>query len=263
MPAPISVFTLRGNAENTHTNMLTGVIRQLPKDRFRHVEVAYPAALGPAGGAPFLPSEMESVRVGCDMIDELVQAAGGGVVLLAYSLGGVVVTEWLNTRQHARPDLYGKVRLAGFIANPRRASGRSYRRNVPGEGIFAADQNHKVGWAELAHETDPICAMPADSPLRSGSDLIQLMSLADPVRWAMDVLAKLPGIRARELAGGPWQLVSPAFWSRFKTAADQVHAYAFGGAHTARYLEPHWTNWQGKPITAITLMAGIVNGVKE
>lgn len=262
MPTPITVLTLRGNAEPTNRNMLTGVIAQLPRDRYRHVEVAYPASLGPAGGAPFLPSEMESVRTGCELLDELIEAAGGGVVLLAYSLGGVVLTEWLNTRRYTRPDLYSKVRLAGFLANPRRARGRSYGRNVDGEGVFAADQTAPVAWAELAHESDPICAMPADSPLRSGSDLIQWMSLTDPIRWGMDVLAKLPGIRTRELAGGPWRLVDPRFWARFKTAADQMHAYAFGGAHTQRYLEPHWRNYQGKPTTAIDLLAAIVKGVR-
>ncbi|MET9329463.1 hypothetical protein [Tsukamurella sp. NPDC003166] len=257
----ITVLTLRGNAENTHTNMLTGVIRQLPADRFRHVEVAYPASLGPAGGAPFLPSEMESVRVGCELLDELIAAAGGDVVLLAYSLGGVALTEWLNTRQRARPDLYAKVRLAGFLANPRRARGRSYGRTVVGEGIFAADQRHRIGWAEFAHESDPICAMPADSPLRSGSDLIQWMSLANPSKWALDVLGKLPAIRTRELAGGPWRALDPTWWLRFKTAADQMQAYAFGGAHTTRYSESHWRNYRGEPRSAIDLLADCVKQI--
>ncbi|WP_019204593.1 hypothetical protein [Tsukamurella sp. 1534] len=263
MPTPITVLTLRGNAENTHTNMLSGVIAQLPKDRFRHVEVAYPASLGPAGGAPFLPSEMESVRIGCDLLDELIEAAGGGIVLLAYSLGGVVLTEWLNTRKDSRPDLYSKVRLAGFLANPRRAPGRSYgRANVPGEGIFAADQTHRVGWAEFADPTDPMCAMPADSPLRSGSNLIRWMSLIDPVTWALDVLAQLPGLRARELAGGPLRALDPRFWARYRKAADQMYAYAFGGAHTTRYGEKHWRNYKGDPKTAIELLADCVKGIR-
>ncbi|MEC4615784.1 alpha/beta hydrolase family protein [Tsukamurella tyrosinosolvens] len=251
MPTPpLTVLQLRGNSEPLDGNMLDNVVRKLDPKLFRVIEINYPASIGPAGGGAFKPSELESVRIGCEMISREVAAAPGPVAIIAYSLGTVTLVEWLKQNPHV-----AKVVFAGLLANARRKPGRQYGFPLPigGEGIFGQWIDDKRAWCDIAFPGDVITAMPAGSILRQGSDLIQHMSLVDPIRWANDVIAKLPSV-AWQLAGTDFSKLVQ-LGPKVGEAIAGLDGFARGGMHTARYFEPHWRDWQNKPISAIDLMA--------
>lgn len=259
---PITVATVRGCGEPLTNHLLLYVIRALPKDRFRHVEIVHPATIGPVGGPINSPSERATVEEGIRLLDGAYAAAPGKFVVLSYSLGGVIVTEWLNRRDPAgQGGGLPKLLLAGFVANPCRAEGRSYGRTAAGQGIYSAGQRHRRGWAEIASPGDVITAMAADSPLRTGSNLIQAMSLVDPIAWALDVARKLPAARLALLGREPWQAMNPRFWARWKEAADGMYAYARLGSHTDAYHRPDWKDWQGNRITGLDLLTRAVKNL--
>lgn len=256
---PITVATVRGCSEPLTNHMLLHVIRLLPKDRFRHVEIPHPATIGPVGGPINSPSMRDTIDEGVRLLDAAYAAAPGRFIGLSYSLGGVILTEWLNRRD---PGGQGgglpKLLLAGFLANPCRVEGRSYKRTAPGQGIYAATQRHRLGWAEIAAPGDVMTAMSADSPLRTGAGLIRAMSLVNPIAWALDVLAQIPAARLALLGREPWQAMNPRFWTRWKDAADGLYAYARLGSHTDAYFAKDWRDWRGQPISGIELLANAV-----
>ncbi|AKJ72195.1 hypothetical protein TPA4_30 [Tsukamurella phage TPA4] len=259
MSTPITVATVRGCGEPLTNHLLLEVIRQLPKDRFRHVEIVHPATMGPVGGPINSPSMLATINEGVRLLDGAYAAARGRFVGLGYSQGGSLLTEWLNRRD---PGGQGgglpKLALAGFIANPSRVEGRSYGRKAPGQGIYAANQRHRLGWAEIAAPGDVITAMSADSPLRTGAGLIRAMSLADPIGWALDVAPQLTAARLAILGREPWQAVNPRFWTRWKEAIDGMYAYARLGSHTDAYRRRDWKDWRGQPVSGIDLLARAV-----
>lgn len=259
---PITVATCRGASEPLTNHLLLEVIRQLPRDRFRHVEITHPATLGPVGGPLHSPSMLATIAEGCRLLDQAYAAAPGLFVGLGYSQGGSILTEWLNTRD---PGGQGgglpKLALAGFVANPSRLEGRSYGRTAAGQGIYSATQRHRLGWAEIAAPGDVMTAMAADSPLRTGAGLIRAMSLVHPIAWAVDVLAQLPAARTAVLGREPWQVVNPRFWARWKEAADGLFAYARLGSHTDAYRRADWRDWQDNRITGIDLLARAVKNL--
>ena len=251
MTIPLTVLQLRGNSEPLDGNMLDNVVRKLDPTLFRVIEVNYPASIGPAGGGPFKPSEMESVRIGCEMISREVAAAPGPVAAIAFSLGNVALTEWLKLNPQVAKLVY-----AGQLANPRRKPGRQFGFPLPiaGEGIFGQWIDDKRAWCDIAYPDDVITAMPAGSILRQGSDLIQHMSLVDPIGWANDVLAKLPAVMW-ELTGGGDPVKLAQLGPKLTDAYIGLDGFVRGGMHTDRYFEPHWRDWKGNKLSAIDLMA--------
>ena len=256
---PITVATVRGCGEPLTNHLLLNVIRALPRDQFRHVEIVHPATLGPVGGPINSPSMRATIEEGVRLLDAAYAAAPGKFIVLSYSLGGVIVSEWLNRRD---PGGQGgglpKLALAGFVANPARVEGRSYGRTAAGQGIYAATQRHRLGWAEIASPGDVMTAMPADSPLRTGAGLIRAMSLADPIAWAADVAPQLTAARLALLGREPWQAMNPRFWTRWKDAIDGMYAYARLGSHTDAYFRRDWRDWRGQPISGIELLTRAV-----
>lgn len=259
MAPPITVLSVRGTGEHPGANLLKNVTKQLDPARFRVIEVAYPATIGPVGGRPGDPSEMESVRRGVSELERHTAEAPGKVVTIGFSLGGVLTTEHLSRTDNPNNR---KVVMSGNIANPRRRAGKSYGLPSFGEGIFGRPINDPRQWAEIANPGDVMTSMPADSPLRLGSDLIQWMSLSDPLRWATDVIAKLPAVQAQLLGADGRRLFDPRFWQSFPEAINLLNGYARGGTHTTAYFQPMWRDWKGRPISGIDLLARCVNGVK-
>lgn len=89
---PITVATARGCSEPLTNHLLLNVIRKLPKDQFRHVEILHPATIGPVGGPINSPSMLATIEEGCRLLDQAYAAAPGLFVGLGYSQGGSILT---------------------------------------------------------------------------------------------------------------------------------------------------------------------------
>ncbi len=265
----ITVFTVRGATEALTDNMLSGVVGQLDKTRFTHVEIPYSASISVAslGYDPFAPSGIDSVTEGVRDLRTATAAlaADATYVVLGYSLGGIVVTRWLAARGTDPRCL-----LVGCLANPSRLAGNSYgavsvgsgvctqtaigapNRGDPGSGGTRVSGTREL---EIANPADVITSCPEDSIVRYLPGPLLSFSFTQPDEELRQLIENsLPQAEQLALSGGMgwWDALSqlPQAW--------QLIEGFFDGRHTTDYGLPLWRDATGQAISGIDLMAKAV-----
>ncbi|TWS20768.1 hypothetical protein FK529_05415 [Tsukamurella asaccharolytica] len=258
-----TIVKTRGASEPYGTNFLTPALAPLNSTRFRVVETRYPASIGPvnpAPGTPVGPSLNASVEIGVMNILATVTAAPDDVVLVDYSLGGIVNSAFLSRYGTVGSKVVGRVSLA----NPTRAAGDNYHFPSFGEGIFGHPVDYQrlgIPHWELASPGDVMTSCHAVSPLRwIAEDVVAGFSLDAKAfaAWAAATVAKLPQIEQRAVGQNGALLWTPDWYQQIFQAPGQLWAYARGGSHTDAYLRPLWRTSSGAPITALALMTKIL-----
>jgi hypothetical protein len=246
------IITVRGTGEPYRgpDNMLSFVTRKLDPARHRMLDDCdYPASVGVANerGDIFGPSETDSVKAGITNLVALIRSTPNLVGLLGYSLGGVVVSRFLEAKAQG---LYEdcEIAWAGFVANPNRAPGESIDLGSIGYGINGAHGP----WPSLptftaANPADGITSCPAHSPLRAMADTMSAFSFAALGGWSMNLVARL-----LEHQFQPVGEVDPVAAARLDyNAAALVRGYLFDGQHTRIYVQGGYCDRLAAAINAL------------
>lgn len=227
----IDIITVRGTGEpwNGSQNMLANVTRKLDVSRFRMQDLSYPATVGPGGGNLLGASEAQSVEQGVENLAATIRHTPNVVGLLAYSLGAMVVSRFLERK--AAGDYFDcEVAFAGLIANPLRRESDSVGDIGVGYGIAGqrGEAPARIPVYEIANPLDGITCCPAGSPLHALADELADFSLAGLPYWAYGV------VYSRWLdAGRPCALTD---WRHYKETTELVAGYLEPpplGQHTA------------------------------
>ncbi|GAC70711.1 hypothetical protein GS4_39_00420 [Gordonia soli NBRC 108243] len=255
----ITLITVRGTAERrwSATNMLSVPALKLG-DRVEWVDLDYEASIAcfnPTGNVLGV-SEAQSRREGVTNLAAAIRSTPNLVVLAGYSLGALVVSDFLAAR--ARGAYRDCTVLAVVnIANPARRAAQSYGRPSFGYGLDGAHPAWPAGIDvyEIANPVDGITSMPAESPLRPLADQIRTFSLGDPHVWFDHMVAQLDGMEARQARAQWWE---PTFWQSYAEAPAWLRGYLFDGQHTRAYTERRWYGRAGRRISAQDLVAETV-----
>lgn len=211
----IDVFTLRGAGESmAGPNLLDVVTSKLDRSRFRSTSILYPASIGPVNSDHNVAGANleQSVTRGKRAIAYAVRESPNSVVLLGYSLGALVVSQFLEDL--AAGEDYTRdchILYAGLVSNPRRAADLG----LPGYGIAGEHGSYGfVSTYEVARADDGITCCPAGSPLRRLADVVVMARRPQrvDVNWLRDPIG---AIRAYSLAS---QLVTGYLTGRHSTA---------------------------------------------
>lgn len=227
----IDVLAIPGTSEAQSVDgrpvgMTKSVTDLLPRDRFDCYALAYPRTYGPF---PHLlgVDYKSSVGEGVVRAIEWIRRSPNKVGLVGYSQGCAVVTQILE--RIAAGDLDDlEISFAALIANPHRAKRHSLDISVSGYGISGEHGPWPIGEfpiIELANDKDPICALPAGSPIRGFYDLTHSFSITSPTRWARELFDQV-SIQKRQRW---WDLPVVGRWSR---AVDDVANFVLRGEHT-------------------------------
>lgn len=176
------VVTVRGTGEprNSKDTMLAQVTRYLPGI---HVDLDYPASISFANQQKSLfgVSGDRSVLLAVEALRKLVQqsAPDARFVLLGYSLGGIVVSKFLEAPELG---MLSKVVCAGNIANPLRRTAQSVGRPSKGWGLAG---QRRLGPAsvpvfEVANPNDFITSALPNSLYRPFVEEILAFSVQNP-----------------------------------------------------------------------------------
>lgn len=204
------------------------VIRHLDRERFRAVEVTWPATYGPVGGNPQGESYERALAIGYEQVLDAITRSQDPVVLLGYSGGATLMGDVAAAFGRQYSGRRGHVLGVTLIADPHQPRGISPH----GHGVAGHRPIDGVPAWWAYSDRDPICVTPELSPLRTLADQSAAMSLADPAAWGRDLHDRLRTAR--------WQ---PSAWDwhdpigsirRYSDAADAVRRYIVH--HTADYL---------------------------
>lgn len=220
------ILTFRGigEAPSGIGNMLAGVTGRVAGVNATEVD-GWPADYGPAGdggvtGVDYLAALAVGVRAGLADLD------AGPAGIIGYS-GGAHVAHIIASRGH--PNL----RYAGFIADPAMPAGAG----VPGRfGVTGCVYGPiAVPHRWIYNPADIICQAPADSPIRTISDITDASSAQNFPGWSWEMVERLATARwqvsARRLfAGDP-----VATWRRFGDAIAGATGYLNGTQHVGAY----------------------------
>lgn len=258
----ITYLTVRGTGEQrwAASNMLNQVAR-LAVGPIVHVDVDYPASIAvfnPRGAITGV-SEAESRRQGVRNIAAAIRATPHLVVLSGYSLGALVVSDFLEAQA------WGEYRDCEVIAvvniaNPARAAGHSY--GLPSHG-YGLDGQHKA-WPrglpvyEIANPVDGITSAPAGSPWRLFADKIRAFSISrqGADEWFQTMLAQL---QRRQDVQAPVNWMDPTFWQAYAEAPAWLRGYLYDGQHTIAYGQRRWMDASGRRVTGQELAAQVVS----
>ncbi|MFI9508420.1 PE-PPE domain-containing protein [Nocardia sp. NPDC052566] len=236
----ITVLTCRGTGEvlGSPANMLTHVASRLDSAKYRiGPDIDYPASIGPVNPQNRWEgcSEAESVARGVQALVAAIRATPDRVGLLGYSLGAIVVTEFLEAK--ARGEYADcEVAWAANIANPWRRQGDSIDGDAVGFGINGEHGRwpDDIPTWEVANPADGITCCPEDSPLRGLADTLSAFSFAELGGWGVALASRIRSNR--------WQLSRLGWWQRpirnwrlWSQAAVLMDGYVRGGTHNAAY----------------------------
>lgn len=210
---------VRGTGETYGHNLPRAFMAPLLRTGDVVTEADYPASIGPANAKPgtWAAGMTRSRRVGKTNLAEAIRRTENVPVLVGYSLGAYVVSDYLEAMAAGR---YPDQQVAGAIllASPRapRVNGR--------EGLARGHGRYPAGVpvCQVRNWRDLICNTPVDSPLMKVTGLVDLATggLAagfDLVAWVLGELlraGRLPTVTDYELVMG----------------------YANGPEHTTRYF---------------------------
>ncbi|MEW1933090.1 hypothetical protein AB0362_12955 [Rhodococcus sp. NPDC079359] len=171
----IDVITVRGtgNTPGPRNGMCGLVARKLQVTEFRLSDCLYPATIGEIGRVPGQQAYPLDVSVDLGVADLAwqVRETKNRVGLISYSLGGIVVSRFLEGVQRGEfLNANGTkldVAFAVNIANPARAKGDSAV-PAPGYGLHSSHGKWPANTVtlELANPRDIITSAPANSPVR-------------------------------------------------------------------------------------------------
>lgn len=258
----ITWLTVCGTAETPGApgNTLTQAAGILGS-KVEHHDVVYPASIAvfnPTGNISGV-SEATSRAEGVAALAAAVRATPNRVVVSGYSLGALVVSDFLAAKQAGE---YSDCEISAVVqlANPARQRGVSYGRPSTGFGL---DGEHSA-WPdlpvyEIANPLDPITSAPADSPWRQVADLIREFNIS--VEGAQQFFDSMIGYitqRKTLQARQNFNWVSAEFWVSYLDAPAQLRAYLFDGEHTSAYQTPGWFSESGGAVTGIELVAEAV-----
>lgn len=258
----ITFLTVRGTGEPVWgVNNMLNMVARMADGPIEHVDVDYPASIAVFNPYSKIdgPSEAESRRQGVLGVAAAIRATPHLVVLGGYSLGALVVSDFLAAQARGS---YQDCEILGVvnIANPARQAGVSY--GLPSFG-FGLDGQHKR-WPslpvyEIANPVDGICSAPANSPWRPLADKIRSFSVSrmGAREWFNSMIAQLDG-QERVQAQSHWW--DAAFWQAYAEAPAWLRGYLFDGQHTAAYGQPRWIDSRGLRVTGQQLAAQVVSG---
>ncbi|AZG45078.1 alpha/beta hydrolase family protein [Gordonia insulae] len=257
----ITYITVCGTGEHARVpgNMLNQVAARLG-GQVDHHDLDYPASIAcfnPYGDISGV-SEAESRRRGVANLAAAIRATPHLVVLSGYSLGALVVSDFLVAK--ARGAFADCMVVAVVnVADPGRRAGYSY--GLPSFG-FGLDGQHApwppgIDVYQIANPVDGITSAPADSPLRVVADKIRSFSITQQgaVEWFDDMIAQLNGQQATQIQANWWR---PEFWQAYAEAPGWLRGYLFDGQHTIAYGRPSWFSESGHRVNGIQLAAGAV-----
>ncbi|MDF3280940.1 hypothetical protein [Gordonia sp. N1V] len=224
------ILRCRGIGENPTGagTMLEGVTSQL--SGYDVVEVPWAADYGPVGNGGALGIDYaDSLARGVPMVRSLLDV--GPAILLGYS-GGAELARMVSAIGHPH------LRAAGFIADPAMPVGKG----VPGRsgvtGHLYALPSVPMHWEY--NPFDVICQCPADSPIRTISDISGRFSATNFPAWSWDMIDRLRSARWQVL--GKYLLANPVQqWQRYSQAATDAIGYLNGSQHIAAYKGSHQT----------------------
>jgi hypothetical protein len=246
------IFFLRGTTEphsrdGKPTGLLAAVAHRIDRTQFHCVDVDYPAAIGPANPTFNLMgkvSAQESTTRGVEALTRAVHATGGPYGVIGYSLGAMVVSQFLEQLHGPFPRLRAqKPAFVGLVANPLRAEGDSIDGKAHGWGIAG---QHKP-WPvlpvfEVANPSDPITACRPRSPLRPiGAGIMSSRS------------GSVPALMASVYQAARDERAQFSF-SEYAVAAQDARGY-LGGEHTSAYLRAP----VGGGLSPVEQLADLVN----
>lgn len=245
-----------GEVAGTPTNMLNLVVAQTTRP-VNHTDLDYPASVtisnpnGDLAGA----SELESRAVGLANLEALLESNPEPVILMGYSLGALVVSDYLEQRAAglSGPQIVAVIN----IANPSRWEGDSYGLSSVGYGL---DGPHGpwpfVPRYEIANPGDMITSAGPFSPWRRFAVVIRGLSFGNLGAWVPALLAGLDELKAQGLAANWWRA---EWWTAFAQAPGELYGYLYGGEHTTAYGEARWSDEEGNPISGVSLAARLVD----
>lgn len=223
----IDVITVRGTGEiwNSRGNMLANVTSKLDVERFRSIDLQYPASVGPAGGRLTGASEAINVDAGVEDLAATIRHTPNVAGLLGYSLGAMVISRFLE-RKAAGEFTDCEVAFAGLVANPLRRQGESVDQLGTGYGIAGQREPGptRIPVFEIANPSDGITCCPAGSPLHALADQVATFSLGDLTAWradTRDVHDLINAARYREAIALIEGYLAPAPWGQH-TAYNHV-----------------------------------------
>ncbi|MGV9713178.1 PE-PPE domain-containing protein [Gordonia sp. NPDC003424] len=257
--------TVRGTGEHfkTPTTML-GRVAGMVGPAVEWVDVDYPASIAVFNpqGNPAGPSEAQSRATGVENLVAAIRATPHLVILSGYSLGALVVSDFLEAQAHGE---YADCEVSAVvnIANPARRRGQSY--GLPSSG-WGLDGEHGAWPAglptyEIANPVDGITSAPGNSPWRLLAREIREISLTVQGLndWFADLINQLNTVEtALSHTSAPW--TDPGFFQAWWEAPAWLRGYLFDGQHDRAYGDTRWRDSSNAPISGMQLAADVVRG---
>lgn len=246
-----------GEVAGTPTNMLN-LVAAMADRPFTHTDLDYPASVtisnpnGDLAGA----SELESRAVGLANLKALLETSPEPVILMGYSLGALVVSDYLEQRAAGLPG--PNIVAVINIANPSRWEHDSY--GLPSVG-YGLDGQHgpwpMVPRYEIANPADMITSASKWSPWRRFAVVIRGLSFGNLGAWVPALLAGLDELKAQGLGSNWWK---PEWWVAFAQAPGELWGYLYGGEHTTAYTDrAQWADEEGNLVTGAALAALLID----
>lgn len=271
-------LTLRGTSEPyADGNTLLGKAVSLAKevnDGVFWVDVAYPASIGPANEHQnlFGDSLAQSIDQGGKAIEASIEwcrnyattrdESDYRIVLLGYSLGALVVQEYLKHQPSAGIDRVillsnpGGKYLAPWMGGWRREGSTVYSGIASGmmnDEKLGTDMNRLDVW-HVAHRMDPIANLHPKSPLRSICPWLWAMDLDNPIPWLNTIMEEI-----QKTQMWAWlRFWEPGYRDAVNEMLPDLQRY-LTKYHTHIYEEPEWTTLFGKKMTGIEVIAQRIN----
>jgi len=235
---PYHVVTVGGIGEQ-HTPEPSGMLRHVTEHlnplRFFSEQFNWQNTYGPVpvwNGAAYADNMATAAARLAAHISSLI-GQNRRVVPMGYSGGAHVLSTALTMLERdgvTRSDIPAAVMLSNPVRSPHDptiVTGHAGRYGVAGvHGAFPRGMT----LVDLANPVDVICSCPPPPyPVRGFADLSQHFSLADPVRWGVELLA---AVKAGRLQNG-WKLSSLPAWF---DAVALVRGYLYDGQHTSWYI---------------------------
>ncbi|MFC8182438.1 hypothetical protein ACFULT_26500 [Rhodococcus sp. NPDC057297] len=256
-----SIFTVRGtgNERGVFKGMTGAVAKKLDPNAFEFGECIYPATIGRIGsGQGNPPVDLDRcVEIGVQDLARQVKASKYPAGLISYSLGGIVVSrflerveagEWLNDNGSKL-----QVDFVVNIANPARAPGDSVIPVMNGYGLHSSHGRWPANTVvlELANPNDIICSAARFSPARKIAGALSPFSALEQRK--SDPFADLRKIQSEDW----WARLTPG---RYVEAAIGLGGYLLPNPrtgtteHTLYSTAPipgshlTWTDWAAAEI---------------
>ncbi|AOE43820.1 lysin B [Gordonia phage Bantam] len=222
----IRVIRIRGIGEPTEgRTMLHSVTAALPQDRYEFVDLDWAAQYGPVGAKGMLGSDYETA-LNEGLARLLYLLAEKPAVIIGYS-GGAHLAHKAAFLGH--PNIVA----AGFVADPAQPRGLANAGfGITGEHLPIA-RDLPTRW--IYNPRDIICCAPADSPLRTISDVTGKFGVYNFSAWGWDIIDRLKT--------GRWQTFAKHIFAdpgyqleRYNLAIQGAGGYLGRFEHETAYL---------------------------